>query len=223
MIVKKLQIVFLCFLSVGILMASRFAFCESEYTVFDDRALINGYAQKYAEQPKEILIEMIKDNELTTYMSSAAVRVFREKFSKEIVGAEKIFVEKILLYRLNRSNSNFIDIEIMHTLCVMDRYRYFTSMAPDLIGLLDHYNETVNEIAYAGLTDIVINGPKRQRDARIVFETVRKILFLSRKKLENVKTPSLRLKQKIELVRWAIKILGTQELQRLPSSIIKFL
>ena len=196
---------------------------ESEYTIFDDKMLLDGYAKKYTDEPKETLIEMIKDDAITPYMSAAAIRVFRERFSKETFAAEKKIIEKILLHRLNKSDSNFVDIEVMHTLCHMDRYKYFESMVPIMIQLLDHYNNTVSELAFQGINDIIASGSKRSREARIVFNTLRKILFLSRKKLANTKEPGARLKQKLELLRWSIKILGSQELHRLPPEIIDFL
>ena len=89
---------------------------------------------------------------------AAAVRVFRQKYAADIVSREKIIVEKILLRRLDRTDSAFVQVEIMHTLIIMDRYRYFNSMVPILIQKLDHYNNAVNEVAYAGLNDIIETG-----------------------------------------------------------------
>lgn len=210
-------------LSLIVILLSPFpSFAESENTIFDDKMLLEGYAQKYSDKSKDTLLAMIKDEDLTSYMCAAAIRVFREKYSQEVFGAEKVAAEKILLRRLSRADSSFIEIEAMRTLCAMDRYKYFESMIPALIQLLDHYNETVNELAFNSINDI-IRGQKRAREARIVFNTLRKNLFLSRKKYENIKEPGPRLKLKLELLRWAIKILGTQELQRLPSEIIDFL
>lgn len=213
-------------LSLAILFVALFnagGFCESEYTVFDDKMLLEGYTKKYSEESKETLIEMMKDEQLTPYMTAGAISVFRQRFSNEVVSAEKATVEKILLRRLSRSDSNFIDIAVMHTLCVMDRYKYFESTIPALIQFLDHYNSAVNELAFNGINDIINTGAKKRREAKIVFNTLRKNLFLSRKKLVNVKEPGIRLKQKIELLRWAIKILGTQELEKLPREIIDFM
>lgn len=194
-----------------------------EYTIFDDKMLLEGYANKYTDETKETLIARIKDDQLTPYMMAAAIRVFRQKFSQEIVAREKTAVEKILLRRLSKSDSNFVDLELMHTLCALDRYRYFETMVPALIQLIDHYNNTVNELAFAGIMDIINTGTKKPREARIIFNTIRKTLFLSRKKLANMKEPGPRLKLKIELLRWAVKILGTQELDRLPREIIDFM
>ncbi|MBU0469223.1 MAG: hypothetical protein KJ736_09235 [Candidatus Omnitrophica bacterium] len=59
------------------------------YSVFDDRMLLDGYAQKYSALPQEILIEMIKDDTLNSYKIAAAVRVFNNNFSNELVSREK--------------------------------------------------------------------------------------------------------------------------------------
>lgn len=110
----------------------------------------------------------------------------------------------------------------MHTLVVLDRYQYFESMVPALILKMDHYNSVVSDMAYESVQTIVKDS-LYPREARIVFETLRKILFLSRKRLGNITVPNKRLKQKLELLRWSIRILGTQELKRLPSEVINLL
>ena len=194
-----------------------------ESFILDDKMLLDGYSKKYAEEPKEFLLAMIKDDDLTPYMSAAALRIFRQRFSQELVGSEKKITEKILLRRLNRTNSNFVEIEVMHILCVMDRYRYFGSFIPLMIELIDHQNSSIGELAFNSVNEILLNGPKRSREARIVFNTLRKNLFLSRQTYEDIDEPGPKLKQKLELLRWAIKVLGTQELQRLPPKIIDFL
>ncbi len=192
--------------------------------VFDDRMLLNGYTKKFVNETKHILIAMIKDDTLSPYKSAAAIRVFKTKYSEEIVSREKRIMEKMLIRRFVRTTSPFVQIEIMHTLCLMDRYRYFKAMIPSLIQKLDHYNATVNELAAEYLDDIVEErGNKRSREARIVFTTLRKVLFLSRKRLQDVKEPSPPLKEKLKLLRWAVKILGNQELKRLPSEVIPLL
>ncbi len=196
---------------------------ESQSVIFDDRMLLEGYTQKYKDASRETILAMIKDDTLTPYKGAAAVRVFREHFSLEVFSKEKNRIEKILLQRLNRTNSPFVEVEILHTLCVMDRYQYFASLVPVLIQKMDHYNDAVNELAYAGLVDIIEAGHNRRREARIVFNTLRKTLFLSRKKLVGIKEPSSRLKQKLELLRWSIKILDIQELKRLPKEVINLL
>jgi hypothetical protein len=61
------------------------------------------------------------------------------------------------------------------------------------------------------------------REARIVFETLRKTLFLSRNRLQDITTPNEALQNKLDLLRWSIKILGTQELKRLPQEVINLL
>ncbi len=192
-------------------------------TVFDDKQLLDGYAQRFENEPKEIILAMIKDDTLASYKTAAAVRVFRQKYSGEVFRREKNLIEKYLLRRLNITDSSFVQVEIMNTLCVMDRYKYFSSMVPALLQKLDHYNSTVNELAYNGLTDIFEKGNNRAAEAKLVFNTLRKVLFLSRKRLANIKEPTPRLKQKLELLRWSIKILGTEELQRLPPEVINLL
>jgi len=192
-------------------------------TIFDDQMLLKGYTEKYSDLSKEILLAMIKDDTLTSYRSAAAIRVFRKKFSSEIVSREKKIIEKTLLRRLHRTDSPFVQVEIMHTLCQMDRYHYFKSMVPALIQKLDHYNTAVNEIAFDSLNEIIEAGSNRNREARIVFNTLRKILFLSRKRLATVKEPDAKLAKKLKLLRWSIKVLGNQELKKLPKEVINLL
>lgn len=193
------------------------------YTIFDDRMLLRGYAKKYADYSKDILIEMIQDDNLSPYKMAAAVRVFNQKQSAELVYREKKYAEKVLLRRLNRASSPFVQVEIMYALCKMDRYRYFQSMVPALIQKLNHYNSAVNEIAYESLDDIIKSSQPRSREARIVFLTLRKILFLSKKRLTNITEPEPKLARKLKLLRWSIKILGTQELKKLPNEVINLL
>jgi len=193
------------------------------YTIFDDKMLLAGYANKHKDTSKEILIEMIKDDNLSSYKSAAAVRVFKEKFASEVFAKEKKIIEKTLLRRLNRTTSPFVEVEIMHTLCRMDRYRYFNSMAPALLQKLNHYNTTINEMAFVALTDLIETGNNRTREARIIFNVLRKMLFLSRKKLENISEPGPKLSKKLQILRWSIKVLGSQELKRLPKEVINLL
>ncbi len=192
-------------------------------TIFDDKLLLNGYAEKYDTESKEILLAMIKDETLGPFKMAAAVRVFKETYSQEVFSREKRIIIKILLRRLNRTSSPFVQVEIMHTLCRMDRYKYFKSMAPALILKLNHYNSTVNELAYTAVDDVIVTGNNRTREARIVFNTLRKILFLSRRRLADITEPDARLKQKLKILRWSIKVLGSQELKRLPKEVINLL
>lgn len=196
---------------------------KDAYTIFDDKMLLDGYTQKYSAFSKDVLIEMIKDDTLNSYRMAATVKAFKEKYSEEVVSREKVIIEKILLRRLNRDSSPFVQVQIMDTLCRMDRYRYFESMIPVLIQKLDHYNQAVNDMAFEALQYVVNNGSNRAREARIVFNTIRKTLFLSRKRLQNVTEPSPKLKQKLEVLRWSIKVLGTQELKRLPPEVLSLL
>ncbi len=195
----------------------------SSYIIFDDKKLLDGYKKKYSHLSKEILLEMIKDYNLNSYKSTAAVMVFIDNFSKEVVSKEKRGVEKILLRRLARTDSPFLQVEIMYALCCLDRYRYYKSMVPGLIQKLNHYNSTVNEIAFDSMENIIKDGNNRAREARIVFNTLRKILFLSRRRLNDIKEPGPKLTRKLKLLRWSIKILGRQELRRLPEEVLPLL
>ncbi len=194
-----------------------------DHTIFDDKLLLDGYTQKYNDLSKEVILEMIKDDTLSPYQTAAAVRVFRKNYGAEVVSREKSRVEKILIRRLKLTDSPFVQVEIMHTLCQLDRYRYFTSMVPALIQKLEHYNAAVNEIAFDSLNDLIESGSKRAREARVVFNTLRKILFLSRRRLANVIAPDPKLSRKLQLLRSSIKVLGNEELKKLPDEVINLL
>ena len=196
---------------------------SSPYTIFDDKTLLDGYTDKYKNLSKEVLLEMIQDDTLSSYQLAAAVRAFRQKYSEEIVSYEKVSTEKILLRRLNINSSPFVQTEIMHTLCKIDRYRYFESMTPIIIQKLNHYNKVVNDIAFDALNDLIENGNNRPREARIVFNMLRKILFLSRKNLAEVQEPNEKLKKQLSILRWSIKVLGIQELNKLPKEVLDLL
>ena len=194
-----------------------------EKSIFDDTQQLNGFATRYKQEPMGVLLAMIKDETLDPYRTAAAVRVFRENYYDQVFLRDKILLEKTLLRRLSRTGSPFLQVEIMHTLCLLNRYKYFNSMVPALIQKLDHYNSTVNELAYESLRDLTSLEHPKAREARLVFNVLRKTLFLSRRKLANVTEPSQQLKQKLEILRWAIKILGTEELNRLPQEVIHLL
>jgi len=194
----------------------------SSGAIFDDKALLEGYTQKYENESRDVLLAMIADDSLGSYKCTAAVRVFKEKYANEVLSNEKAGIIRTLIRRLNRSDSPFVQVEIMHTLIVLDRYQYFQSMVPALIQKMDHYNKVVSALAYQDLLEITQDS-LYTREARIVFETLRKILFLSRNRLQNVTTPDVNLKQKLDLLRWSIRILGTQELKRLPPEVINLL
>ncbi len=192
----------------------------SAYTIFDDKMLLNGYKEKYMELDKDTLLAMIKDYTLSPYKIAAAVMAFNKKFGSEIVYPEKRIVEKIFIRRLNRSASPFVEVAIMYSLCCLDRYRYFKVMVPALIRKLDHYNAAVNDLAFEDLCALLYTKKVRPREARIVFNTLRKMMFLSRKRLAFVKEPDSKLRKKLELLRWAVKVLGSQELKKLPKEMI---
>ena len=195
---------------------------EMGNAIFDDDALLDGYAQKYADESREVLLAMVADDSLGAYKITAAIRVFRLKYADQVLSHEKPLIIKTLLRRINRTDSAFAQVEIMHTLVVLDRYQYFESMTNALILKMNHYNHVVSTNAYDALEEIT-KGSTRARESRIVFNTLRKTLFLSRKRLKNIGEPDERLKQKLALLRWSIKVLGTQYLQRLPSEVISLL
>jgi hypothetical protein len=145
--------------------------------IFDDKALLEGYTQKYADETKDILLAMIADDSLGSYKCTAAVRVFKEKYANQVLSKEKANILKILIRRLNRSDSSFAQVEIMHTLVILDRYQYFDSMVPALILKMAHYNPVVSKMAYGDLLTITKDS-FYPREARIVFKTLRKIFFL---------------------------------------------
>jgi len=202
-------------------MSASLALAQNESPIFDDKKLLEGYAKQYENEPREVLVTMINDDDLSPYATAAAIRVFNNKFGEVVFAKEKILIEKTLLRRLALTNSVYVEIEIRHTLCKMDRYKYFESMVPLLLRRLDHYNKVVDDLAYVYIDDIIKTGQNRSREARIVFNTLRKMLFLSRKKLKDDPQGDERLKRKIELLRWSIKILGNQELQRLSPEVIQ--
>ncbi|NLE64346.1 MAG: hypothetical protein GX606_00280 [Elusimicrobia bacterium] len=191
--------------------------------IFDDRIMIRGYALKIATASKGFLLAMINDDAAPAYRKAAAVCVLRERFADQIVAKEKILVERFLLRQLERAASPFVQIEIMHTILILDRYRYFDTMVPAIIRKMDHYEKSVSEQAYQAVQSVNQAGNNRSREARIVFNTLRKMFFLTRKKLPHASPDDVQLKRKLELLRWSIKILGTQELERLPQEVINLL
>ena len=190
---------------------------------FDDKALIQGYTTKLLPAPKDLLLAMINDEGLHAYRKAAAVKVFREKFAPAMVSRERVIIEKVLLQQLQRSLIVPLQIEILHTLVVMDRFRYYEPMVPIVVRKMDHYDAYVNELAYEALVNINTSEVTRPREARIVFNALRKIFFLSRKKLKTADTLDPKMHNKFELLRWAIKILGTEELKRLPLEVISLM
>ncbi len=191
-----------------------------EVTQTEDRVLLEEYIEKYKNLSKETILALIDADDFTSFKRSAAIHIFRENFSREVVSKEKKTIEKILLRRLKKSDSAFVQVEIIHTLCLIDRYKYFNWAIPELIQKLDHYNITVNELAYKSLTHLIDDKNNRAREARIVFNRLRKVLFLSRKRFATINTPDKKLAQKLSLVRWSVKVLGTQELKRLPKEML---
>lgn len=191
--------------------------------IFDDKALIGGYTLKLADAPKDLLLAMINDDGLYVYKKTAAVRVFRDKFAAQMVSRERSIIERVLLRQLQRSGTMHLQIEIMHTLVIMDRFRYFDTMVPLLIQKMDHYDAYINELAYNAMEGINAAGAQRPREARIEFNTLRKIFFLSRKKLKAADPLDPKLRNKLQLLRWSIKVLGTEELKSLPPEVISLM
>jgi len=191
--------------------------------IFDDTLLLEGFTKHYLEESQETLLAMIQDETLEDIKGAAAVRAFRQKYALKIFNREKIIAEHILLRQWNRTESTFIELELMHTLCLMDRYQYFDAFVPKIIQKMDHYNDTISRSAYNAMNEIIEQGNTRAREARIVFNTLRKILFLSRRRLAQTTEPDERLQQKLDILKWSIKVLGSQELRRLPKEVLNLL
>ena len=191
--------------------------------LLDDKLLIDRYTQKYMEESNETIFAMVEDDSLGPYKTTAALRVLKKRIIPEAISKEKKFIERLLLHALNRTDSPFIELEAMDALVLLDRYKYFKSLVPALIRKMDHYNEAVSTLAFESLQKILENNANRSREAKIVFSTLRKVLFLSRNRLQQVKSPSEKLKQKLILLRWSIKVLGTQTLDQLPPEVIRLL
>ena len=193
---------------------------DEGYPLFDDQRMIEGYSAKLASASREMLLAMINDQALVAYRKAAAIMVFRARFAPLVVAAERGIVEKAFLRQLDLASSVFVQIELMHTLGVIDRYRYFDAMVPALILKIDHYDDVASVMAYKGVLDINASGNQRAREARIEFNTLRKIFFMSRKKLLAVDATDIRLRNKIDLLRSSIKVLGTDEIKNLPRELI---
>jgi hypothetical protein len=213
---------FLLFTStVGIVFAQ--AVPDDNQPIFDDKLLIEGYAAKLAATSKDVILAMINDDTLVPYRKTAALRVFRTRFAYQIVTGERSTVERMFLRQLEAATSVYVQIELMHCLVTLDRYRYFEAMVPALIQKIDHYDSTASEMAYESILDINESGTQRAREARIEFNTLRKIFFLIRKKLEASDPFDSRIKSKLDLLKWSIKVLGTDELKNLPSEVISLM
>ena len=169
-----------------------------EEAIFDDKMLFQGYVDKYADKTKDVIVAMMNDSTLATFKLAAAIRVFKDRFADQTVATEKNFLEKTLLRILSHDDSPFVQVETMSALVVLDRYKYFKIMVPRVIEKLDHYNDAVVDIAYEDLSVLIAKSNARTREARIIFNTLRKILFLSRKKLEYVQEPDEKLQKKLK-------------------------
>lgn len=219
---KGIVLVFLLLFSV-VPQAMAQAVPDDNFPIFNDKLLIEGYAGRLSSTTKDVLLAMINDDTLVPYRKAAAIRVFRSRFAAQTVTRERSIVEKIFLRQLERSSSVYVQVELMHSLVVLDRYRYFDAMVPALIQKIDHYDVTGSEMAYASTMAINDSGSQRAREARIEFNTLRKIFFLTRKKLDSLDPQESRLKMKLDLLRWSIKALGTEELRNLPKEVISLM
>ncbi len=193
---------------------------DDNYPIFNDKLLIEGYAGKLSSMAKDVLLAMINDDALVPYRKAAAVRVFRIRYAAQMVTRERVIVERMILRQLERSVSVYVQIELMHALVALDRYRYFDTMVPALIRKIDHYDATASELAFLSVTEINGSGSQRAREARIEFNTLRKMFFLTRKKLESADPFEQKVKSKLDLLKWSIKVLGTEELKNLPKEVI---
>jgi len=195
----------------------------AQSNIFDDQFLIEGYSERYGKEPLSILLAMIRDDSLDPLKTAAAVRALRNRYSDEIFAKDKIVTEKTLLRRLNKADSAFIQVEIMHTLCRIDRYQYFKPLATMLLLKIDHYNATVSAFAAAAINDLIQRGKDTAWEARIIFSTLRKVFFLSRYKLSAATEQSPALREKLKILRWSIKVLGSEKLRELPKEVIPLL
>ncbi|MBF0388443.1 MAG: hypothetical protein HQL20_11460 [Candidatus Omnitrophica bacterium] len=196
---------------------------DDNYPIFNDKLLIEGYAGKLSSTTKDVILAMINDDALVPYRKAAAIRVFRTRYAASTVTRERSIVEKLFLRQLERTSSAYVQIELMHSLITLDRYRYFDAMLPVLIKKIDHYDGTASEMAYKAIVDINDAGSQRSREARIEFNTLIKMLFLTRKKLDGADPQEARLKMKLELLRWSVKVLGTDELKNIPKEVISLM
>jgi len=196
---------------------------NDDYPIFNDKLLIEGYAAKLASTSKEVILAMINDDTLVPYRKAAAIRVFRTVFVPQIVMHERNIVERVLLRQLERVKSVYVQVELMHSLVMLDRYRFFDAMIPVLIQKIDHYDAVASEMAYKSVVDINSTGSQRAREARVEFNTLRKMFFLTRKKLDGASVDDPKLKSKLDLLKWSIKVLGTEELKNLPKEVISLM
>lgn len=215
------SILLACFFLTGI--ASAQTAPDDDLPIFNDKLLIDGYAGKLASTNKDVLLAMINDDTLVPYRKAAAIKVFRSNFASQVVTSEKSIIERVLLRQLEKDQSIYVQIELMHCLVIIDRYRYFDAMVPALIQKIDHYDAVASEMAYASVADINEKGSQRSREARIEFNILRKMFFLTRKKLEGSDPAEVKLKGKLDLLRWSIKVLGTEELKNLPSEVMSLM
>ena len=191
--------------------------------IFDDRMHLKGLVDKYKDVPKEILLEMIKDETLTDFKTAAAINIFKNRYAEEVVTKEKKRAERILSRKIKNTRSPFVQVEAMAALIRIDRYKYFKPLIPAMISKLNHYNEVVYTLSFDNLSFLIENENTRAREAKIIFNTLRKMLFLSRNHLGNTSEIQTQLANKLTLLRWSIKTLGNESLKKLPKEILNLL
>jgi len=191
--------------------------------IFDDKLVIDGYTNRYKNESLNFILAMIRDDTIDPRKTTAAIRILREKYIKDLIRRDKIVAEKTLLRRLNKTDSAFVQVETMHALCLLDRFQFFKTMTPELLLKIDYYDPAVSELAAAAVNDIIAKGNDKAWEARIVLNTLRKVFFLSRKKLNKTEADRPATKEKIKILRWSIKVLGSQEIRTLPAEVIPLL
>jgi hypothetical protein len=195
----------------------------AKQAIFDDKLIIDGYAKKYQDESLNFILAMIRDDTIDPRKTAAAIIILQEKYINDLISREKIVAEKTLLRRLNKTDSAFVQVEVMSALCRLDRFQFFKTMMPELLLKIDHYDPAVSELAAAAVNNIIAKGNDKAWEARIVFGTLRKMFFLSRNKLNKTEAANPALKEKIKILRWSIKVLGSQELKSLPGEVIPLL
>lgn len=217
----------LIFFSLLVILGATNVFAQenpSSSNIFDDKYLINGYTQRFAKEPRDVLMAMLRDDTLTPVKVTAAIQVLTENYSDQLFSKDKVVAEKNLLRRLNKTDSPFVQIAAMRALCRLNRYQYFKPMVPEMILKIDHYDRAVSQWAADAVNDILTHGNDKAWEARIVFTTLRRILFLSRNKLTDANEKNgPAMSEKIKILRWSIKVLGTPELKQLPKEVIPLL
>ena len=86
---------------------------------------------------------MIQDATLDDYKIAAAVRVFKENFSEQLVLSERRYAEKVLMHRLNQI-PHLSRLKLCMRCAKLIVINIFWLHGPNFNPKLDHYNRTVN-------------------------------------------------------------------------------